>query len=65
MAVDQARDDDVVERADNLVGLILRRDLVPGADVDDHPVALEDRAVLDNPRRVSVEDTADDILSSN
>ncbi len=65
MAVDQARDDDIIGRADDLVGLVLLRYLVMGADVDDHAVALEDRAVLDDRRLVTVDDAADDVFPTN
>ena len=65
MAVDEPRDDDVVRRADDCVGLVSGRDLVMGADVDDDAVALEDRTVLDDRRFVAVDDSADHVLPTN
>jgi len=65
MAIDEAGQDDMVARAEHLVGPILLREQVVFSDLDNHTVALEHGAIFHDVRLVPVNDAANDILAAD
>ena len=65
MCIDEARQDNMVERPEHLVGLVPGRNVGERADVDDRTVTLKDRAVVDHIRLMAPRYLADDVSAAN
>jgi hypothetical protein len=65
MAIDKAGQHHMVSRAHDVIGLVLGRQLRVRTHFDNRAIALKNRAILDDLRRMAIHDFADHVPTTN